>query len=105
MTARLVWEFEFPGLVSDVGLVKAEAEDVYNVAGGSVVAMPDGRYFVAFNSVDDDSTKGQPTLAFDVAADGAYATKYTLPRVDRGCGSYRAAPSDAVGSESYDAPW
>ena len=105
MTATLAWEFEFPGLVADVGLAAAEAEDVYNVAGGSVVAQPGGRYFAAFNSVDDNSDRGQPTLAFDVGPDGAYATKFELPRVDRGCGSYRAMPSDAVNGEATTSPF
>ena len=105
MTATLIWEFEFPATVSAVGIHEAETEDVYNVAGGSVVKQANGHYFVAFNSVDDDSGQGQPTLAFDVNPDGEYQTKFKLPRVDRGCGSYRSMPSDSVNSESYDRPW
>ena len=104
-TATLAWEFEFPYAVAAVGERAAELDDVYNVAGGSVVKQANGHYFVAFNSVDDDSGQGQPTLAFDVNPDGEYQTKFKLPRVDRGCGSYRSMPSDSVNSESYDRPW
>ena len=101
----LAWEFEFPYAVAAVGERAAELDDVYNVAGGSVVKRSPASYFVAFNSVDDGSGDGQPTLAFDVGADGAYVAEYKLPRVDRGCGSYRAMPSDSVNLETRDRPW
>ena len=104
-TATLAWEFEFPYAVAAVGERAAELDDVYNVAGGSVVKRSPASYFVAFNSVDDGSGDGQPTLAFDVGADGAYVAEYKLPRVDRGCGSYRAMPSDSVNLETRDRPW
>ena len=34
-----------------------------------------------------------------------YVAEYKLPRVDRGCGSYRAMPSDSVNLETRDRPW
>jgi len=118
MTAKIVWQFEWPlnmsaHMTSKHTYVDIEKKDLESGIGNSVTRMPNGHYLVGYTDVltavdDDNSGSGglrTDMIMFDVGNSGKMHSALKFQGISLwGEGSYRAIPFPSVYGESTSCP-
>ena len=120
MTAKLLWQFEFPVNAAVSGIEEAEKYDVFNEVGGSVTKLStDGTYdgfVISFTAVyndddtsetDDGSDDGYTTFIYQADSKGDAGAYMSLPPLPQWAtaGRYRIVPRASVYGESQTSPF
>ena len=116
MTARVLWQFEFPQNLQVSGLKQAESFDVFNEVGGSVTKLTTGsgsqEFLVSLTAVYNDdesdaSDDGYLAYVYQVDTEGDAGAWMALPALPSWAtaGRYRVVPRSSVYGESEHCPF
>ena len=113
--AELVWQFEFPLQLATSSWKEVMERDVFNSCGGSVYAMRNGNYLIAFTALDSavhthNRSKDRTTYAWEVdfhTGNPVVRSSLLLPIPHDAAGTqnaYRMTPWESIFGESTDSP-